>query len=55
MEGMSQDDLWVRQPSQDQIPRIGDSLYDYYKEFFRIAFCEVRGSIGTRAVVASDR
>ena len=45
VEGMSQDDLWVRQPGQDQIPRVGDSLYDYYKEFFRIAFCEVREAL----------
>ena len=45
VEGMSDQDLWVRQPTQGQIPRYGESLYDYYKEFFRMAFTEFREAL----------
>ena len=37
-------ELWVRQPTQDQKPIYGDgeALYDYYKDFFETAFVEIR-------------
>lgn len=40
-KGMWERNLWIRQPTQDHVPHYGDSLYEYYKEFFRIAFCEL--------------
>ena len=42
VEGMWEQNLWIRQPTKDQIPSYGDSLYDYYKEFFRKALYEFR-------------
>lgn len=45
VKGMAETNLWIRQPTQDQIPRYGGSLYDYYKEFFLKAFCEIREAL----------
>ena len=45
VEGLSDQDLWIRQPTQGQVPRYGDSLYDYYKDFFRMAFTEFREAL----------
>ena len=45
VEGMWVENLWIRQPTQDQIPRYGDPLYDYYKEFFRKALYEFREAL----------
>ena len=45
VEGMWQKNLWVRQPTQDQIPHYGYSLHDYYKDFFHIALSELREAL----------
>ena len=45
VEGMWEKNLWIRQPTQDQVPRYGDSLYDYYKEFFLRALYEFRDAL----------
>ena len=45
VDGMWEQNLWIRQPTQDQIPRYGDSLYDYYKKFFLRALYEFREAL----------
>lgn len=44
-EGMWEQNLWIRQPTHDQIPGYGESLSDYYKEFFQTALSEFREAL----------
>ena len=49
VEGWSKD-RWIRQPTQDEMPKYGDSLYDYYKRFFETVFCEIKEAIEKSAI-----
>ena len=45
VEGMSEHDLWVRQPIQCEKPCHGDPLAEYYRDFFRDAFTELKEAL----------
>ena len=42
VQGMAQDDKWVRQPEQGEIPQFGEPLDEYYRNFFHRAFVELK-------------
>ena len=42
VEGMSPPGLWVRQPVPGEVPRHGDALDEYYRDFFLAAFTELK-------------
>ena len=42
VEGMGESDLWVRQPVPEELPRHGDPLDEYYRNFFCNAFSELK-------------
>ena len=42
VEGMAESDLWVRQPVEGEVPRHGDPLAEYYRDFYCDAFTELK-------------
>ena len=45
VEGMGETDLWVRQPVPGKIPRFGEPLDEYYRDFFFNAFTELKNAL----------